>query len=245
MSSQATTLSYRGSRSRSRSASQSRARSQSIAARRPMLRRVPRGIRLNGEYKMTRVCHVQLTFNDTGVSVGGVFRPGIGLIFNPASVTFVGATAGPVQQAIIPNYTEMSALWERVRIDKVVMQVTQLRTDAVMGTLGLTSTPIMYSAFDNTGVYDNTLAITQQQSGCKSWHGTGNGPDFIQSVVPEYQRIIYYTALLSSYEPAKGYVVSDTEIPHYGIRLAIDNNFIGTGIFNFRFTYHYSFRDVK
>lgn len=245
MSSQATTLSYRGSRSRSRSASQSRARSQSIAARRPLLARVPRGVRLNGEYKMTRVCHVQLSCGINGINVGGVSRQGIGLIFNPASVTFVGTAAGPIQQAIIPNYAELSALWERVKIEKVVMQVSQMRTDPVTNTPGNVSTPVIYSAFDNTGVFDNTLAITQQQSGCRSWHATSNGPDFIQTVVPEYQRIIYYTALLSSYEPAKGFVVSDTEIPHYGIRMAIDNNFIGEGVLNFRFTYYYCLKDVK
>jgi len=205
----------------------------------------PRTIKLNGEYKMSRVCHIQLFGGVNGITVGGVDRPGIGMVFNPGSVTVVGATAGPVQQAIIPNYTEMSALWERVRIDKVVIQLSAMRTDAVSGTGGNVSTPVLYMAYDETGVLDNTLAITQQQSQCRSWHGTGNLPDFIYTVYPKYQRIIYYTALLSSYEPARGFVVSDTEIPHYGVRLAMDNNLVGATLLNFRFTYYYTFTDVK
>lgn len=212
-----------------------------------MITRIPRykTIKLNGEYKMSRVCHIQLGTTLTGITVGGVSRQGIGLIFNPASVTFVGATAGPVQQAIIPSYAEMSALWERVRIDKVVIQISSMRTDPVTNTAGNVSTPVFYMAYDETGVFDNTLAITQQQSQCKTWHGTGNLPDFYFTVYPKYQRIIYYTALLSSYEPARGFVVSDTEIPHYGVRLAIDNNFIGDSVLNMRFTYYYTFADVK
>jgi len=218
------------------------------AARKPTAMtsmRVPRTIKLNGEYKMTRVTNMQITYDISGFSVGGTVRPGIGFIFDPTQVTCVSTLVGGTIPATVPNYSEMSALWERVRIDKVVCQVSSVRTDPLAGVAGNVSTPIVYFAYDETDVYGNTLSTTQQQAGCRSWHATGNLSDFYFTVYPKYQRIIYYTSTISSYEPAKGFVVSDTAIPHYGLKCCLDNNLIGSGVLNFRFTYHYTFKDVK
>lgn len=244
MDSQATTQSYKRGRSRSRSASRSRSRSL-VSYRAPYAGNPYRSIRLNGEYKLSRTTHMQIPINNNGFVLGTSTQEGIGFIFSPQNVLAVSVLLGGTIQANIHNYAEIAALWERVRIDKIDIQISSRMVEKSSGSIGTTACPIIYYAEDNTDVYGNTLNITQQQSNCRTWHASGNMPDLCFTVRPKYQRIVYFTAAASSYEPARGFVVSDTAIPHYGLRMAAPLGALDAQGIDIRFTYHYSCRDVK
>ena len=237
----------RTSRSRTRSRSQSLARSGAVAMRRGRIAvmAVSRSLKYNGEYKLTRTCNCYAPFTGTGFTIGGGPQLAVGIVFDPTQATIVTTTLGGSIPAAVPNYAEIASLWERVSIDKVEITISNRLTDAVMNAPGSVSAPVFYFATDENDVANNTLAITQQQGGCRRWSSSSNHPDFTITVYPKYQRIIYYTAGLSSFEPARGYVVSDTAIPHYGLRIASDWLFVGNSGLNFTFKYFYSCKNIK
>ena len=202
-------------------------------------------MKYNGEYKLSRTTQCFVPFTGAGFTIGGLNYVGIGVVFDPTQATVVTNALGGTIPAVVPNYTEIAALWERVMIDKVEVSVSNRLTDGVMNTPGNVSSPVMYFATDETDVLGNSLAITQQQSGCKRWSSNSNHSDFNITVYPKYQRIVYYTALLSSYEPARGFVVSDTAIPHYGLRIAADFGFAGNSGIWITFKYFYSCKNIK
>jgi len=239
-----TQASSKRGRSTSRSASKSRSRSRSLF-KGGYMGRPYKSLRLNGEYKLSRTTNMYIPINNSGFVLGLSTFAGIGLIFSPQDVLAVGTLAGGTIQSFIPNYAEIAALWERVRIDKVDIEISSRMTDKASGSTGTTAVPVIYYAEDNNDIYGNTLAITQQQAGCRTWHATSNLPDLCFTVRPKYQRIVYYTAAVSSFEPSRGFVVADTAIPHYGLRLAVElGQLDAQGIF-IRFKYHYSLKDVK
>lgn len=201
-------------------------------------------VKPNGDYKLTRCTNCVLPFNGSGFNIALANYSAVGIIFEPGGATVVTTTLGGNIPATIPNYAEIAALWDRIRIDKVVIEMSANRTDPLIGA-STGSNPIIYYAYDNTDVLANTLAITQQQANCRSWHPSANLPDCVTVVYPSYQRIVYYTPTLSSYEPARGFVVSDTGIPHYALRLAADFGTSALGALNLRFTFHYTCRGVK
>jgi len=192
---------------RSRSRSASRSRSRSVRGR--YVTRIPGSLRLNGEYRLSRVTDLRIPFSGTGFTFGATSTAAFGLVFDPSRIVAVTTIGGSVISNTVPNYSEISALWERVMIEKVVIEMQTTSTDPI-NSVNTGTSPIIYYASDETDIYANTLAITQQQAGCKSFRGNSNLPDCVVTCYPKYQRIIYYTSLLSSYEPARGYVVSYT-----------------------------------
>lgn len=202
-------------------------------------------MKYNGEYKLSRTAQCYIPYTAAGFSIGGLFYGGVGVVFDPTQATVITNALGSTIPAGIPNYTELAALWERVMIDKVECIFSNRLTDSTAGTAGNVSCPVFYFAADETDVSGNTLTITQQQSGCRRWSSNSNGDDFIITVYPKYQRIVYYTAVLSSYEPARGFVVSDTAIPHYGLRIAADFGLAGTSGLWVTFKYYYTCKNVK
>lgn len=240
------TQSQKRGRSTTRSRSASRSRSRSLYKfGGGYIGRPYKSIRLNGEYKLSRTTNMYIPINNSGFVLGLSTFAGIGLIFSPQDVLAVGTLAGGTIQSFVPNFAEIASLWERVRIDKIEIQISGRMTDKASGSTGTTAVPVIYYAEDHNDVYSNTLAITQQQAGCQTWHATSNSPDLCFTVRPKYQRIVYFTAATSSYEPSRGFVVADTAIPHYGLRMAVElGQLDAQGIF-IRFKYHYSLKDVK
>lgn len=234
-------------RSRTRSRSQSLARSSTIAMRRGRIAvmAVSRSLKYNGTYSLTRTTNCYAPFTSSGFTIGGSPQLAVGIVFDPTQATIVTTSLGGSIPAAVPNYAEIASLWERVSIDKVVVTISNRLTDNSAGFGGNVSCPVFYFATDENDVANNTLAITQQQANCRRWASTSNRDDFEITVYPRYQRIVYYTAGVSSYEPARGFVVSDTAIPHYGLRIASDWIFVGSSGLNFTFKYFYSCKNVK
>lgn len=215
-----------GSRSRSRSrGSQTRpiARSRSV----PATSMVPRSLRYNGECRFTRSVPFLIAITSaSGFRISATDYKEFILTFSPIAVTAWGSNVNYLVTAV-PNASEISGLWERVKIDKVELTLMNDTTDPVTtGTIPTTTSPEIMLCNDfvgPTGGSTTTIERILQDPSAKSYQLNGNRPAVKWTVRPKYQRLIQYTSINSSFEPATGFVASDTDIPHYGTRIGILN----------------------
>lgn len=184
---------------------------------RPLTRRIPKGY--TGEVRFTRTATRTLPLIEgAGFGVGAGSYEAISMVFDPTGVTIFGSAVNFAVSSL-PNAAEIAALWDRLEIVKVEITIDPICDKSTTG--GLTATPRMLICNDpNDGSAGTTLDSIRQHSDCKPLFG--NGPHK-WTVYPNHLRLVYYTPLTSSYEPAKGFVNSDTAIPHYGTHLGIAN----------------------
>jgi len=184
---------------------------------------VPRSIgRPNGPYSLTRTLAVRLAVGGAGSgwNIGGANYQAVSIVFDPTGANIFGSAVNFVNVPMT-NAAELAALWDRVRIDKVDITFAPLFDKADGIATGLNTNPQIVVCNDyNDGAAGTSVGNILQHSDCK--HFVTN-ESFKWSVKPKFQRLLYYTPLLSSYEPASGFVNSDTAIPHYATHFAIVN----------------------
>lgn len=193
--------------------------------RRTMPRKVPMGLRRyldnrgtpRGTYEIVRTATGYFDHVPGGITIGaGNYEAGTWVI-TPQTVELQSGIVGNTYTMTIPNASELSALWDKLKIDKVEFTFSS----GTIGTAnnGAAAPPAFLFAFDPN---DRAASLdTVRQMDCQVWQEGQNAREFKTTIKPCYQRVIYYTAASSSYEPARGYVVSDTAIPHYGLKMAI------------------------
>jgi len=209
------------------------------------VRRQPRLI-TNGNYKMTRMTTMYMPYSNAGFVIGATNTDGFGFVFYPDYVQAVSTTTGGTITSNIHNYSELAAVWDRVYLEKVEITVTNKTNDPSGSVTTNISVPNIFYANDYSDVLNNSLNITLQQQGVKSWHAVSNAPDGKFTCYPHFQKLVYYSALLpASYSPDTGFVVSNGSIPHYGSRVAMDTIGVGSGGLFWMFKYHYKLKDVK
>lgn len=199
---------------------------------RALTRRIPKGY--TGEVRFTRTASKTLSIADAaGFTVGAGNYDAIAMVFDPTGATIFGSAVN-FTTAPLPNAAEIAALWDRLEIVKVEITIDPLCDKSTSG--ATTATPRMLICNDpNDGSAGTSVDAIRQHSDCKALYG--NGPHK-WTVYPNHLRLVYYTPLTSSYEPAKGFVNSDTAIPHYGTHLGVINvgSISATSvIFNFKF----------
>jgi len=206
-------ISQDSNRSRSRSRSRS-----SFKRQRTSIVRVPRALKYNGINQITRTTSVTLPWvASAGWTIGAANYPAFTCTFSPLGATIYGAVANSISVPL-PNAAEISALYDQVKIDKVEMTFLNFSAD----TSGSTAQypPRYYICNDYNDAAVGTSLAQVQQMDATLVDSSGNKPAFKWTVKPKYQRLVYYTAVTSSFEPATGFVNSDTEIPHYGVKVA-------------------------
>lgn len=184
--------------------------------------RVPRviGLRYNGEYKLNRTLSFGLTVGGAGVgwAVGGANYQSVSIVFDPTGLNIFGSAVNFINVPMT-NAAEISSLWERIRIDKVELTFAPRYEKADGIASGFNANPQLLLCNDvNSGSAGTTLAEILQRPDAK--HFTTN-ESFKWTCYPKHQRLVYYTPLTSSYEPATGFVNSDTAIPHYSVHMSI------------------------
>jgi len=192
---------------------------------------IPRTLRYNGQYSFTRNVTVRIsTITTAGIQVIATNFPGIYFTFSPVDVTYYGSSAVFVTTPI-PNAGDYSAMFDRIRIDKVEMGF-MTNGDDLPYNAAATNPPIFYIANDYTdGTAGNILDQTREQEGCTVFKPTpGNSYlPYKWTMRSKFHRIVYFTALVSDYEPANNFVRAGVAIPHYGVRLAVDPQRLQTG----------------
>lgn len=226
MESQSSAATYRsrsGSRSRSRSVKRGRAqRATSMIVRQP---------RYAGSCQLTRSCVMSVPIVAThGFQIQSVDWTEAFLSFSPQYLKLHGDDTHFIQAAV-PFYAELANVWERVRIDKVELSITSNLIDeaatVASGQAPSTNAPRLILANDymgpKVGASTNT-SLVNQQTGAKFYHAGGDHPIIKWTCTkPKYSRLVQYSDIESASEPATGFVASDTDIPHCGVRIGIAN----------------------
>lgn len=194
----------------------------------------------DGVYELTRVVNANINYG-AGFSVAGNQVEGLGISFTPQNV-YIHAGNNPASYNTysVPAASELAAIWNMVKIDKVEITIHNSNVGVSNTTA---SQPLILCAFDDKDT--NSTADRLRQMNCSSWMpGSLSDNQWKVTIRPKYQRLVYYNAALSSYEPTQGYVVSDTDIPHYAYKLAMGvSGQSGTLFFNFKI--HYKLKDLK
>lgn len=207
---------------------------------------VPRGLRYNGEARITRVVTFSLGVNPSGILIGIIPTTAINIVFDPTAITCYSSAAN-FSSFPIPNAAEYIAMYDRLKIDKIDMTwSTQAQASTSTATGAAAPPKWLVCTDENDGI--GTASLTQvQQQNPKSFFAV-DGRDFKYSLKPKYQRIVYQTSTVSNYEPATGFVNSDSTIPHYGVRMAIanlTNVSPTTGVVDFSFKVYLSLKNTK
>lgn len=198
----------------------------------------------DGTYELCRTVTGNFTVIPAGIAIGPANYEGATFVVNPQSLQLVSGVAGNTTTWNIPNASEMAALWDKVKIDKV--EYTFTCTTPTVTNSGTGQLPLFIFAEDDNDTAASLSSVSQMN--CKSWQPGWNTTEFKISSKPRYQRIVYYTAVLSSYEPTRGYVVSDTAIPHYGLKMAIQQppSAASNGMLvQFAAKIHFKFKELK
>ena len=190
-------------------------RSRGAPRPRAVARRVPRSLRYNGQTAFTRTTSTALVLSPTGFVIGAGNFPAIALVFDPTAMTLFGSALTFTSSAL-PNAAEIAAFWDLVAIDKVELTFTATFDPSAVTTANLVPRLIVANDY-NSGGTGTTLDAIYEHSDCKSLDGMITK----WSVKPKYQRVIFYNAVTSSYEPGSGFINADTAIPHYGTLLGI------------------------
>ena len=230
-----------------RQVAQRNARRAMLNDTRPFVVGVPRILKYNQPYSFSRMVNFRLsTTTGTGFTIAASSFAGVFFTFTPVDLTVWGSAVVSTTTAI-PNAAEYAALWDRIKIDKVDLLFVSNGVDPTFNTAA-TNTPRLFIANDYTdGTTGNTLSQTQQQENCQYFTcpaGVDYAP-YKHTCRPKYQRIVYYTAVTSDYEPATGFVRNGVEIPHYGVRLAMDPARCGTGAIEMAAKFYFTCDNVK
>lgn len=206
--------------------SYSGSQSSKYKKRRTMPSKVPMGLRRyldkrgtpKGTYEIVRTVTGYVDHNPSGITVGAAQYETCVFVIDPTAITIQSGVISLNSNVFnIPNAAELSALWDKLKIDKVEFTFTSNEIGTVNA--GANSPPLLIFAFDCN---DRTSSLDQiRQMDCRTWQPGYNANAFKITIKPAYQRLVYYTSTTSSYEPTRGYVVSDTAIPHYGLKMGI------------------------
>jgi len=184
-------------------------------------RSVPRTLRYNGENKITRTIVGSIPYTQAGFALGATNFQAMSIVFDPTGVIFYGSAVQSTAFAL-PNASEIAALYDLMRIDKVEL-VWSNNTAAVSngGTASNRAAKFLVCNDSNDGVGTTALDQIQQQPN-KTFYNT-DGTENKWTCVPKYSRVVYQTALVSNYEPTRGFVNANSTIPHFAIKMGISN----------------------
>lgn len=232
MESQSSAATYR-SRSRSRSRSTPAKRRSVARSRVQPAYSMTRSLGYSGECKISRSVILPIPITTTlGFSINGQNFTEGSFVYSNQYLKFVGDSTHEIP-ALIPQAAELAAVWERVRLDKVVLTIVGNAVDAQVpqpGTSGSTNISIsgprivLANDYDgpNTGGSTGTLSNVLQETGAHLYHVGGNNPAVTWTVNrPKYNRLIQYTETESDYEPASGFTSTAADIPHFGTRMGL------------------------
>lgn len=132
-------------------------RSRSAFRSRVIPRRVPRLLKYNGENKIIRTVTASIPYSSLGFTLGGSLFEAFNIVFDPSSVTFYGSAIAS-NSFVIPNASEITALYDRLKIDKVVMTWSSAQTNSAVSTIINNVAPKVLVANDpNDGIGGSSL----------------------------------------------------------------------------------------
>jgi len=153
----------------------------------------------------------------------------------------------------LPQFASFNALFDNYRINAVVMKF-QRSTIPVTATSGL-GTPGSNAIIAYVKDYDDGNALTTldqayEYQNCKIYPVSDiNNKPIIVKIRPRYAVQLYQTSVSTGYKAQRGgwLDMSQSGVPHYGIKVALEEYFDASYKQTFRVwaTYYVSFKNVK
>lgn len=199
-----------------------------------------------GYYEIVRTVSTDITYTTGNFNIGALSVSNISFQFTPISV-IVAASPTVYITVNIANAAEFAAIFDRVKIshiDVTIRPKTNTSTDSTAG-----RTPDWWVCTDqNSGFTPLTVPEIKQRGDCRLIVSNANAGDGVTRFRIRlcFNRVVYYTAVTSSYEPARGYINTGIEIPHYSMHIgnaSVTGN--GSGAVEFGFKYCFRFKDLK
>ena len=204
---------------------------------------VPRSVStrgtFNGVHEFKRVIGASYAVTNSGITLGATTSTLGSIQFNLSSVIINNTNAVTLN---IPSYTELSALFDQVKLAKVIVRMRS-RNDSSMGAANAAIEIASCVDFNEADV-PASQAVLQQYGTYKSTIAEPGGREHIISLKPQWLQLVNYTAILSGYASKTGYVRSDYDIPHYGLKFFIQGSATASQI-NLEFEYYYECKNVK
>jgi len=203
-------------------------------------------IKPNGDIIITRCVTPSITYGGDGkFQLNAFTSSGFTMLFSSQYVTLTTSSTNSIQYPV-PNASEIAALYDQLKIIKVEILFTTATDNSV--TSATSSGPRFMVANDYNDSGTTTTASVAQLGGVGQF--TAQGPQgFRWTCKPKYQQLVYYNATTSSYAPRSGYVNSDTDIPHYGVKVANAYDYAAQlvlqGFLFMQCKIFYGLRDVK
>lgn len=211
---------------------------------------VPRFLRYNGENRISRIVDTSLTWNVTpgaGYSIGLSQYAAFGMYFSPTGLTVQGSSTNFVGTNL-PGISELSNLYDQIRVDKVEVTFMIENPPAPLATTGTgvsTPMPRLYVSTDYNDCSPNSIGQTEQQEGCRCLTFMDGRPKKY-TLKPKYQQIVFYTSTNSAFAARRGFVDSNIDVPHYGLRVACPTT-AGVNTHHLRLTvkFYFTCKNVK
>lgn len=188
--------------------------------------RIPRSIAYNGINKITRVASTAMPWVLTpsaGYSIGASYYQNFGLSFSPTGFSVVGSS---VNYANInwPNASELSGLYDQIKLDKVEVwfhiTTSPPAQGQTVGTFPL-GEPLLYVATDVNDLGSSPSVEQTEQQEKFQMMNFRDGLTKKYVCRPKYQQLVTYTTLASATAARTGFVTSNLDIPHYGMRVSV------------------------
>lgn len=219
--------------------------------------RIPRNVGgpgLNSVHRFTKLAQGDVLTNDLGFGIGASVSNRFSIQFNMQSATFAINNTGASITYNIPGFVELSALFDQIMIEKVVVKFTFNVDPQVIQQPGAAAmpqgAPVLYHAvdFNDAAVPASVTDIMQYSSVQSKLLGGTLGP-IVRSVRPMFAQIVYASAIGNSYRASRGFLQKDVDVPHYGVKgfITTPNANIGgltTGKLSLEFKYYYACKNV-
>lgn len=184
----------------------------------------------SGVYEISRTVTADIRVGQDGWTDGITSTKNITWVFSPQYLKLYRDSATLFGTYNVPNAAEISALWDDIKLESVELTFTGIFSQYAINTTAAYSTPrqVLYGTDDNDAVC--TTDGVKQLGDCKVWYPNNASSSSIlrMRIKPKYNTLIYYTAVTSGYKPERGYVRSDYDIDHYGLKMALIDH-INTG----------------
>lgn len=185
----------------------------------------------NGIHQFRKVAETRVLVTDLGFAIGATRSTVFSIQFNLTQFSFSINNTGASQNGVIPGYNEISALFDQVMLDNVVVKIWMLADPAAVPANAVGGqAPLMYHCVDfNDAIVPVDQSVVNQYGNQKSKvMCVENGP-IVRTIRPKFAQVVYASALGSSYRAQRGYLQSFVDVPHYGMKGAITVQSGGSG----------------
>lgn len=169
----------------------------------------------NGVHQFKRVTSLDFAVRDTGITVGGVAGQGLGIQFLPSQLV-LSNSGGGLATVLFAGFAELPALFDQLKITKTIVRFRS-RNDSSNSSVN-NAIEIATCVDFNEANAPAAIGDIQQYATFKSNVIEPGGKQHAVSLKPQWTELVYYTAALSGYASKTGYIRSDYDIPHYGLK---------------------------